>query len=396
MTKAFYDKFLDYNLARTIIQTSLDTLKTRLSYDFDVDAAWKLLCTAYYQAESKRRKSGVLGEEIPSHLMLENSTVDLLRWLHLTGITRNFKFFRHRDFATIAYVEGSKGRNLSGLSENRDNEDILFRHFFPLDAVHEEIDKTNQRSIIYDFLRRTGDLIIQSDYYWNLHDDPKNPIAKMARDRSPVITGRISNTTQKSLSELQAKAITSGANRRAVILHGVPGSGKTYGGIERILYRQRSVFSQTGEGSRVLIVALTKQLATSIKSSLEREHIESQYLKDLIDEKSVDLIKETIFSKFDVLTFSEVIEDWFPDGSFAEGWELDFDSLFNRIEEQNKEINSHHYRDAQSDFQNIMFDKKTGKLIEKAAYLNRKKAKLPIEAREIWHNAVFGNGREGR
>ena len=30
MTKAFYDKFLDYNLARTIIQTSLDTLKTRL------------------------------------------------------------------------------------------------------------------------------------------------------------------------------------------------------------------------------------------------------------------------------------------------------------------------------------------------------------------------------
>ena len=91
----------------------------------------------------------------------------------------------------------------------------------------------------------------------------------MARDRSPVITGRISNTTQKSLSELQAKAITSGAIG-AVILHGVPWLGKTYGGIERILYRQRSVFSQTGEGSRVLIVALTKQLATSIKSSLER------------------------------------------------------------------------------------------------------------------------------
>ena len=143
-------------------------------------------------------------------------------------------------------------------------------------------------------------------------------------------------------------------------------------------------------------MALTKQLATSIKSSLEREHIESQYLKDLIDEKSVDLIKETIFSKFDVMTFSVVLEDWFPDGSFAEGWELDFDSLFNRIEEQTKEINSHHYRDAQSDFQNIMFDKKTGKLIEKAAYLNRKKAKLPIEAREIWHNAVFRERKRGK
>ena len=180
--------------------------------------------------------------------MLENSTVDLLRWLHLTGITRNFKFFRHRDFATIAYVEGSKGRNLSGLSENRDNEDILFRHFFPLDAVHEEIDKTNQRSIIYDFLRRTGDLIIQSDYYWNLHDDPKNPIAKMARDRSPVITGRIQIPRKNLSASYKPKRLHPVLTGR-VILHGVPGSGKTYGGIERILYRQRSVFSQTGEGS---------------------------------------------------------------------------------------------------------------------------------------------------
>ena len=46
------------------------------------------------------------------------------------------------------------------------------------------------------------------------------------------------------------------------------------------------------------------------------------------------MIKETIFSKFDVMTFSEVIEDWFPDGSFAEGWELDFDSLL--IESKNR------------------------------------------------------------
>ena len=62
-TKAFYDKFFDYNLARSIIQTSLETLKTRPSCHFDVDGAWKLLCTAYYQAESKRRKPGVLGKK---------------------------------------------------------------------------------------------------------------------------------------------------------------------------------------------------------------------------------------------------------------------------------------------------------------------------------------------
>ena len=110
----------------------------------------------------------------------------------------------------------------------------------------------------------------------------------------------------------------------------------------------------------------------------------------------MDLIKETIFSKFDVMTFSEVIEDWFPDGSFAEGWELDFDSLFNRIEEQNKEINSHHYRDAQSDFQNIMFDKKTGKLIEKAAYLNRKKLSYLLKHVKYGIMQFSGNGREGR
>ena len=125
----------------------------------------------------------------------------------------------------------------------------LFRHFFPLDAVQEEIDKTNQRSIIYDFLRRTGDLIIQSDYYWNLHDDPKTQLQKWRETVLQSLLEGASNTIQKSLSKLQAKAIASGANRRAVILHGVPGSGKTYGGIERILFRQRSVFSQTGEGT---------------------------------------------------------------------------------------------------------------------------------------------------
>ena len=396
MNKQFYARFFDYNLAKTIIQTSLDRLKKRDTCNFDVDEAWKLLCRAYYQAESKHRKPGVLGEEIPSHLMLKDSNVRLLRWLHLTGITRDFKFFRHRDFATIAYVEGCKGGNLAGLSKNEDNKDILFRHFFPYQAIGKKLDKTNQKNIIYDFLRRTGDLLIQSDYYWNLHDDPKNPIAKKARDRSSShLRGKSSNSIQKSLSELQAKAIRSGANRRAVILHGVPGSGKTYGGIERILFRQRSVFSQTGEGSRVLIVALTKQLATSIKSSLYREHIESQFLKDLIDEKSRDVIKETIFSKFDVLTFSEVIEDWFPEDSFTKGWELDFDSLFNRIEGHNKEIDTQHYRDAQSDFQNIMFDKKTGKIIKKDEYLRRKKSNLPVKVREIWYDAVFRERQRG-
>ena len=140
-------------------------------------------------------------------------------------------------------------------------------------------------------------------------------------------------------------------------------------------------------------MALTKQLATSIKSSLEREHIESQYMKDLIDEKSVDLIKETIFSKFDVLTFSEVIEDWFPEDSFAEGWET---STHFSIESKNRirklipiiivmpKVIS-----------NIMFDKKQANSSKKPLILI---GKLSYLLKHVKYGIMqfSGNGREGR
>ena len=39
-------------------------------------------------------------------------------------------------------------------------------------------------------------------------------------------------------------ALTLGANERAIVLHGVPGSGKTFTGVERIIVNQVRLFME--------------------------------------------------------------------------------------------------------------------------------------------------------
>lgn len=398
--KDFYNRFFKYNLAKLIIDASLRTLKTR-DVDFDVHEVWKKLCKDFYQKQYSNRPDGVLEEEIqikPEYY--DGPQQDLLRWLHLTGITRDYNHFRHRDFAVIAFVEGCE-RGLQGLEENNDHKDILFKHFFPMPNPSSDSLNHNSKKNIYDFLRRTGNIIAHSDYLWNLEENPKSLILKLAKEElSSGITGSKSSYYQKALSISQSNAIKSGANSRSVILHGVPGSGKTYGGIERILWRQKNAYSQTGEGSRVLIVALTKQLATSINSSLYREHIDSKFFDFIYDDNGEKegrkIIEERIFSKFDIMTFSDVIEDWLPDGSFSENWIMDFESLFLRFKNTNSEVAEEHHRPLQFDFQNRMFDKSSGKLIDKHDYLEFRDHRIPRKVLEKWHDKVRNEREDGK
>ena len=48
----------------------------------------------------------------------------------------------------------------------------------------------------------------------------------------------------KGISPLQRKSIELRRDKSAIVLHGVPRSGKTFSGVERILFRQAKQYSQ--------------------------------------------------------------------------------------------------------------------------------------------------------
>ena len=69
------------------------------------------------------------------------------------------------------------------------------------------------------------------------------------------------------------------------VLHGVPGSGKTYSGVEFMLVHQAQAISEGRTDSNALIVALNKQLAKSIEKELKRQHRKSPLLSNFSEEK---------------------------------------------------------------------------------------------------------------
>ena len=224
----FYEKFFNYNLAKLIIESSLTELNKLVKWKPEV--VWKSLCRDFYNANSQSRQIGVLSEEIPlKSTYIDNNEEVLLKWLYLSGINRDFNFFRHRDFATVAYVEGAVN-GLKDLESDISYKDVLFQHFFPLKAISKTSDSSDnfQKEVIYDFLRRTGNIIAQSSYLWDREEEHTHPIAMAsARLLNSGVKGSDKSTShQKALSKKQKEAIELNANNRAVILHGVPGSGK--------------------------------------------------------------------------------------------------------------------------------------------------------------------------
>ena len=98
----FYHTFFEANLAKIIIDTAINFLGKE---DYDARLAWRQLCRAYYRNRSKNRRKGQLDESL-SFTDEENIPQGFIDRLQLFGILREGRKFRHRDFATIAYVTG--------------------------------------------------------------------------------------------------------------------------------------------------------------------------------------------------------------------------------------------------------------------------------------------------
>ena len=88
-------------------------------------------------------------------------------------------------------------------------------------------------------MRRTGNVTSQIDALWKLEEIPLeiNKIAEISIDRF-LMKKREQLPENKGISTRQREAIELRQDKSAIVLHGVPGSGKTFSGVERILYRQ--------------------------------------------------------------------------------------------------------------------------------------------------------------
>ena len=115
-----------------------------------------MICKRYFEEHHDKRQIGQLNERIiqletNDIIRLEtNSNINiiqatklkklsyiLLDYLHAFGILRESdgeKKFRHRDFAVIAYVEGSPMK-----LGNLDKEDTIFSYIFPHPQYHAKV-----------------------------------------------------------------------------------------------------------------------------------------------------------------------------------------------------------------------------------------------------------------
>ena len=111
----------------------------------------------------------------------------------------------------------------------------------------------------------------------------------------------------KGISESQRKSIELGADRSAIVLHGVPGSGKTFSGVERIIYRQANLFTSGIRDSRALVVSLNDEFAKSIDEELNGQHKNSPFLNGF-NQSQIQEIINTI----EVKSIKQIIEEWMP------------------------------------------------------------------------------------
>ena len=153
----------------------------------------------------------------------------LLDYLLAFGILRESdgeKKFRHRDFAVIAYVIGSD----SGILD-LNKTDTIFSYFFPHPDFFPESTSDQDSTRMQDFLRRTGNVTSQIESLWTLpklyHDMPdiaRKSISLILMKESETETKHIN----KGISGKQRQSIELGQDKTSIVLHGVPGSGKTF------------------------------------------------------------------------------------------------------------------------------------------------------------------------
>ena len=375
-------KLYNANLAKIIIQTVLNYInenqfKFFKSEELEINQLWINICRRYHTElyENGRNKSE-LDETIP--IDLENDDEKKLsRYLEFFGIFRTGNKFRHRDFATIAYIEGCE-KGLEGLSEG-DKDDVIFQHFFPnavLEKGNKRLSNDSQIHVINEFLRRNGNILSVIEPVKSITQEPEYYIPKrscqIAEKPLSLVEPKIKLNRldkQKSIEKLsvsQINLLIDGSNsEHCTILRGFPGTGKTYTGVESIISRQASLFSSGRTDSKSLIISLNNQLANSILRELRDNHINSFYLRDFSSE-----MKDLIIDSIDVFSLDQVIEKWAPDlipKMDTERLEQMFRSMYeNRNSDKLVELN--HWRMLEADFNRNMFDT-SGKFRSRKDYL---------------------------
>ena len=393
-------KLYNANLAKIIIQTVLNYINENQSKFFksdklEINQLWANICRRYHTDlfESGRNESE-LDETIPIDLENDNEK-KLSRYLEFFGIFRTGNKFRHRDFATIAYIEGCEN-GLQGLSEE-DKRDVIFQHFFPnsvLEKGNKRLSDDSQIHVVNEFLRRNGNILSVIEPVKSITQEPEYYIPKRScqiaeKPLSPLEPkdkfGRPDKLKSiEKLSTSQIDLLIDGSNsEHCTILRGFPGTGKTYTGVESIISRQASLFSSGRTDSKSLIISLNNQLANSISRELRDNHINSFYLRDFSSE-----MKDQIINSIDILSLDQVIEKWAPDLIPKMDTER-LDQMFRRMYEKrnsDKLVELNHWRMLEADFNRKMFDT-SGKFRSKKDYLNLvPKENLPVC--EKWYDEV--------
>ena len=389
--REWYYKFLNINLAKLIIDTSLKFYSKDEDIEYDVFEQWAIICKDYFES-NVHRKQGQLNESVVSESL---QITDLLTFLKVSGIMRKTEDgmkFRHRDFAVIAYVTGSP-EGLNGLFESGDNfqlkDDILFKHFYPTEVLG-----TNQQiEIVEDFLRRTGNIVSQLNIISEMTVVPKeiNYIAKTSLNKMRFVEYESAQSQPelghvKGLSESQVQSLNEGRlGKRAIVLHGVPGSGKTFSGVERILIRQAALHKEGRSDSYALIVSLTNELANSISQELERHHLDSPFLADINEAERPDVIKT-----IEVKSLKALLEEWMIFKRSNKDSNADFlRPFFNRLKKSLK-LRASDFRFLREDYQQNMFDEISGEFLHLDEYLKSSslEGRLDKEVRTQWHRTL--------
>lgn len=409
----WFNQFFDSNLAKVIIDTALHYASVILKShtEEEIFNSWHNICQTYYQKNHPEtsKSNGKLRETIftPEN-DLNNISNKLLKKMLDFGILRESDGqlkFRHRDFAVVAYVNGSE----NGL-DSLNKEDIIFSYFFPHseDFPGSSSEQNQERRI--EFLRRTGNVTSQIESLWKIEKLPVD-LSIIAKVSIKLFLPKIeeeevnkpAETSQKQvkklpdnkgISESQRKSIELGADRSAIVLHGVPGSGKTFSGVERIIYRQVNLFTSGIRDSRALVVSLNDELAKSIDEELNGQHKNSPFLNGF-NQSQIQEIINTI----EVKSIKQIIEEWMPnvarDGK--SDWLFSLDNLWDIFNEQLRERTKRRkikfdrswYRILLKDFQNKMFDSYSGQFKTQKDYLRDVRGgDIQPDVRKVWHDVI--------
>ena len=199
------------------------------------------------------------------------------------------------------------------------------------------------------------------------------------------------------LSEDQTKALGLSEGRRSIILKGFPWFWKTYAGVERIIFRQSKQHSRgITNFFKSLIVSLNDQLANSIRNELHSRHINSKYLK-----QEIKLLKERqdLLYKIEVKSLKNVIQEWLPEvRKLNKDWHLgkqETYKIFAKLRDEQPSVEEKDWRKLEEEFQNVMFDITSGKLVSVDKYLE---LHIDLETfqdkerwkkiRRLWHDKI--------